>query len=271
MLDGEHALSTAAYLRDLGVRDLPPATSPFDPGYDPLTLEGHLEQSAHLMATLKISMACWLVADERATRRKTAAAERAGVTTVAGGGPFEIAVAQHRLPQYLDICAEVGIRRIECAEGFTHVPHSPEWLVAMAGERGLEVEYELGEKHSGAFDEDDVTALMEDGRAWLAAGAERLIVEARESALDVGLFDRRGNFNRGLAERFVEAFGIERVVFEAPLKQGQFAILDYFGPEVRLGNVRLEELLRVEIYRRGLHADAFARERLRPQRPAAPH
>jgi len=32
---------------------------------------------------------------------------------------------------------------------------------------------------------------------------------------------------------------------------------------VRLGNVRLEELLRVEIYRRGLHADAFAKPRLK--------
>jgi len=38
---------------------------------------------------------------------------------------------------------------------------------------------------------------------------------------------------------------------------------------VRLGNVRLEELLRVEIYRRGLHADAFAQPRLRLPSPDA--
>ena len=38
----------------IGVRDLPPLICPFDPGYDPATLEGHLEQSAHLMASLKI-------------------------------------------------------------------------------------------------------------------------------------------------------------------------------------------------------------------------
>jgi phosphosulfolactate synthase len=31
--------------------------------------------------------------------------------------------------------------------------------------------------------------------------------------------------------------------------------------------VRLEEILRVEIYRRGLHSDAFARSNLRPVRP----
>jgi phosphosulfolactate synthase len=38
---------------------------------------------------------------------------------------------------------------------------------------------------------------------------------------------------------------------------------------VRLCNVRLEELLRVEIYRRGLHSDAFGKENLRPRREHA--
>jgi phosphosulfolactate synthase len=138
----------------------------------------------------------------------------------------------------------------------------------MARERGLEVEYELGEKHAGAFGEAEVRELLDEGRAWLDAGAERLVVEARESAEDVGLFDAAGTFNAALAERFVAAFGLDRVVFEAPLKRGQFAIMDHFGPEVRLGNVRLEELLRVEIYRRGLHSDAFGRDNLRPERSA---
>ena len=54
------------------------------------------------------------------------------------------------------------------------------------------------------------------------------------------------------------------ITFEAPNKPSQFALLDHFGPRVRLCNVRLEELLRVEIYRRGLHSDAFGKENLRP-------
>jgi hypothetical protein len=56
------------------------------------------------MATLKISMSCWMIADETASRAKTTAAARAGVPTVAGAGPFEIAVAQGRLPDHLDAC-----------------------------------------------------------------------------------------------------------------------------------------------------------------------
>src|SRR3989441_6420840 len=104
-----HTMNTQEYLRLIGVPDLPPLTSPFDPGYDPVTLESHLDQSAHLMSILKISMACWMIADERATRRKVAAARKHGVPTTTGGGPFEVAVAQGQLPAYLDLCADVGV------------------------------------------------------------------------------------------------------------------------------------------------------------------
>src|SRR5881227_3757600 len=98
MKDTSRRLNTHDYLRLIGVPELPPLTSPFDPGYDPVTLESHLEQSSHLMSVLKISMACWMIAKEQSTRRKIAAAKRHGVPTVTGGGPFEVAVAQGQLP-----------------------------------------------------------------------------------------------------------------------------------------------------------------------------
>ena len=91
-------------------------------------------------------------------------------------------------------------------------------------------------------------------------------MEGRESAKGVGLFDDAGNLNRVFADRFAEAFGHKTIMFEAPNKASQFALLDHFGREVHLCNVRLEELLRVEIYRRGLHSDAFCKEKLRPLR-----
>jgi phosphosulfolactate synthase len=69
------------------------------------------------------------------------------------------------------------------------------------------------------------------------------------------------------ADRFADAFGHSVVMFEAPNKPSQFALLDHFGREVHLCNVRIEELLRVEIYRRGLHSDAFNKENLRPHVP----
>jgi phosphosulfolactate synthase len=94
-----------------------------------------------------------------------------------------------------------------------------------------------------------------------------LVVEGRESARGVGLFDDEGKFNASFADRFANAFGFNVVIFEAPNKPSQFALLDHFGSAVHLCNVRLEEVLRVEIYRRGLHSDAFAKGNLRPRTP----
>jgi phosphosulfolactate synthase len=260
-------LHTADYLRSIGVPDLRPATSPFDPGYDPATFEGHLAQSSHLMEMMKISMACWQICNESVTRAKVAACTRYGVPTVTGGGPFEVAVQQGALPMYLDLVADIGVTRIEAGEGFTDLLLPPDVVVAMAKERGLELQFELGKKHDGAFSADVVTGLIEQGKRWQQAGAVQLVVEARESACGVGLFDEKGDFNATYADRFAEAFDLEICIFEAPNKPSQFALLNHFGREVHLCNVRLEELLRVEIYRRGLHSDAFQHENLRPTAP----
>ncbi len=263
-------LHTLDYLHSIGVPDLPPSTSPFDPGYDPATLESHLDQSSHLMSILKISMACWMVAKESATRAKIAAAKRYKVPTVTGGGPFEVAVAQDHLPAYLDLCADIGVTRIECGEGFTEMPLNANDVVRMARQRGLDVQFEMGKKHDGAFTEKVVRQLIEQGKRWLDAGALQLVVEARESAKGVGLFNDQGKFNASYADRFARAFGHKILMFEAPNKSSQFTLLNHFGNEVHLCNVRLEELLRVEIYRRGLHSDAFAHDNLRPRVMEAP-
>jgi len=267
-MDTSRQLSTQEYLRLIGVPELPPLTSPFDPGYDPVTVESHLDQSAHLMAALKISMACWQIADEKATRRKIAAARAHNVPAVTGGGPFEVAVAQGQLEAYLDLCAGLGITRIECGEGFTELTIEARVIVNMARERGLEVQYEMGKKHEGPFTEESLEEAIARGHRWLDAGAVQLVLEARESARGVGMFGNDGSLNAAYADRFAEAFGFDVAIFEAPNKPSQFAFLEHFGPRVHLCNVRLEELLRVEIFRRGLHSDAFALPNLRPVRPS---
>jgi phosphosulfolactate synthase len=252
------------YLKSIGVPEIRAATSPFDPGYDAVTLAGHLEQSHHLMSILKISMACWMIANEDVTRQKIAVAEKYRVPTTTGGGPFEVAYVQGKLEQYLDLVADFGFNRIECGEGFTDISLKAQEIVKLANDRGLEVQFELGKKHAGAFTQEVVEALISQGKRWLDAGAVQLVVEARESAKGVGLFDNEGNLNVGFADCFANKFGHSVVMFEAPNKSSQFALLDHFGREVHLCNVRLEELLRVEIYRRGLHSDAFNKENLRP-------
>jgi len=257
--------SLSKYLASIGVPELAPKTLAFDPGYDVATTVSHLQQSGHLMSSLKLSMACWQVCNEQATREKIQTAKSLGVAVCTGGGPFEVACACDHLPQYLDLCAELGFDRIEAGEGFIELHLSAKEVLSLANERGLEVHFEVGEKHSGPFTPQVVNEIIEQGKEWLDAGAKQLVVEARESAENVGLFDAQGNLDLKGADTLVETFGLDKIVFEAPNKASQFAFIRHYGPEVELCNVRLEELLRVEIYRRGLHSDAFMHDNLRPK------
>jgi phosphosulfolactate synthase len=255
------------YLDLIGISDLPPLTNPFDPGYEISTVLGHFEQTAHLMASYKISMATWMIAAEHVTAAKITAAKQYGVPVVTGGGPFEIAVAQDRLPEYLDLCAFLGVDRIESGNGFTTLTLDPQGVVEMAKDRGLAVQFEVGNKHAGPFDREAIGEAIEQAAEWLGVGAECVVIEARESAKNIGLFNNDSSLNLAYADRLVTDLGLSQLIFEAPTKASQFALLDHFGPEVQLGNVRLEEILRVETYRRGLHSDAFAVPALRPADP----
>jgi phosphosulfolactate synthase len=239
------------YLKRIGVHDLPPRTAPLDAGYDPLSVESHLEQSAHLMETLKISNACWMIADENVTRRKVTAARFYSVPTVTGGGPFGIAVAQGQLEAYLDLCADIGVSRIECGPAFANLRLNAESILRMAGRRNLEVQFELRRKQDGGSFE--VDQLIDQGQRWLDAGAVKLVVD--------------DGFSGESVDRLARTFGLEALMFQALNGPSQFALLDHFGRGVHLCSVRLEELLQVEIYRRGLHSDAFGKGNLRPDRP----
>jgi len=250
---------TSDFVRRLGVPDLAPHTSPFDPGYDVQTVISHLEQSHHLISRLKLSMACWLIADESATKAKIDAARRLQVPLVTGGGPFEIAEDRGKLESFFELVSGLGIDRIEAGEGFTRLRRSPREYVQLAESYGLSVQMELGDKHGGAFTDGIVEDLIAIGHEWLDAGAKSIVVEARESAQQIGLFDAAGRLNFDAAEAFADAFEMENTIFEAPNKKSQFDFLSHFGNSVNLSNVRLEELLRVEIYRRGLHSDAYGR------------
>lgn len=254
-------ITATEYLHQIGVPHLRPCTAPFDPGYDLSTVEGHLAQSANLMEVLKISMACWIIADETVTRRKVAAAAAYGVPTVTGNGLFQIAVAQGLIESYLDLCADFGVVRVECGESHTDLPVRPSLIVKMAHARGLEVQFELG----GHFPSGEtIEQLIDQGDRWLNAGAVQIAAPAGDPERGTAWVDSLGHFSSDLAERLVRALGMEMMIFAAPDPCTQFALLQHFGREVHLCDVRLEDLLNVESFRRGLHSAAFSNEQLHP-------
>ena len=90
----------------------------------------------------------------------------------------------------------------------------------------------------------------------LAAGAALVIAEGRESGT-VGLFDSTGAVHAELVEAILHAVGREVVIFEAPLRSQQTWLLQHVGPNVNLGNIKVEDVIALETLRRGLRFETL--------------
>ena len=256
--------ASEAYLAAIGARSLPPRTAPFDPGY--LTRRGRKSsrQSAHLMATIRLR---WRVGRSRIPKRH-APKSRPRATRESRQRPEEaprVAVAQGQLPLYLDLCASFGFQRIECGEGFTTLEDEPRSIIQAANERGLAVQYEVGPKHDGPMTKGTIKELLDRAARWLDGGAVQIVVEARESAVGVGLFDEQGALDPSLAHAFAD-----RSRPRPRHLRGSDEIESICVPEsLRAQRGPLECTPRrapFEIYRRGLHSDAFSQPNLTPAR-----
>ena len=83
----------------------------------------------------------------------------------------------------------------------------------------------------------------------LEAGAWKVIAEARESGT-AGIYRADGEVRSGLIDEIAHAIDSERMIFEAPRKDQQVWLLEFFGSECNLGNIAPQ--------RRALAGDAAA-------------
>ncbi|MEN9582304.1 MAG: hypothetical protein RL641_258 [Candidatus Parcubacteria bacterium] len=247
------------YLSKIGIPATTPLLIPFDPGYDPNTLSGHLEQSNHLMKCFKISMATWMVCDIGSLEKKMHILKKYPIPIIAGGGPFEIANAKGVVEDYFHLCKSIGFDIIEVSNGFTDNAIDSKYIFSLAKDYDVRIQYEIGRKYEGTLDTGTLDKQINTGKSWLDQGAQYIVIEALESAHNVGIFDTDGNLISKVVDQILKAFNnnFENLVFEAPTKSSQFQLIDYLGEKVILSNIRLEEILRVHIYRLGLHSKSF--------------
>ncbi|MGE5598298.1 MAG: phosphosulfolactate synthase, partial [Bacteroidota bacterium] len=120
---------------------------------------------------------------------------------------------------------------------------------------GFRVIGEVGKKNPA--DPCPIEAQIEQALADLAAGASMVIVEGRESGRGVGIFGTDGEI---VAERLAALAGrlpLERIIWEAPLKNQQEELILAYGPNVNLGNIPPGDVLALEALRVGLRGDTL--------------
>ncbi|MBD2847282.1 phosphosulfolactate synthase [Paenibacillus sp. IB182496] len=216
-----------------------------------------LEVAGPYMDCIKLGFGTSVLYDEQLLQEKLAAARRHGILVMPGGTLLEAAVSQQVAGAFFDAVCAAGFSAVEVSDGTIELDRRRRSeLIAEGVKRGLRVFTEYGKKSEGSAIE--AIELARTVEADIRAGADLVIVEARESGLNIGLFDERGECREGVLEAAAAAVReLGDVLWEAPLKTQQNQLLTRFGPGVHLGNIAPGDCVALEAMRRGLRSDTF--------------
>lgn len=206
---------------------------------------------------IKLTFGTSALYPEAVLRAKIKLIRSYGVDVYPGGTLFEIAVWQDRLEPFLQCAADLGFTEIEISDGTLDLsPQARRRAIQRAKACGFKVVTEVGKKNGPPLPVLRMQQMIVDD---LAAGADQVIIEGRESGKGVGIFDEEGRIKTAELEALVHDLpAFERVlIWEAPLKSQQVSLIQRFGPNVNLGNIAPEEVLALAALRYGLRGDTF--------------
>jgi len=201
--------------------------------------------------------------------RKLALLEENDIITFPGGIPMEAAILDDNVTKYFESLQQVGFTGIEisatAADIGTEVRAE---LIEEASDEGLYVNAEMGKKATETGGESiDFEDHIEEIEILLNAGADMIIFEMEE--IESSLVDG-DEPNQGAVEALKEVIatvGEENIMFEVPfmpyfdIMETTGWLMNQFGRDINLGNVRPSHVLPLEQQRRGLGQYTFQRNR----------
>lgn len=181
------------------------------------------------------------------------------LVTYPGGTLLEASIVQQHCRVFMRRARELGFAAVEISDGTIYLP--PERrrrVIDCARDAGLIAITEVGKKDPASQPEPGT--LAEQALNDIAWGAAWVTVEARESGRGIGIYDGTGAVRSGFLEEMTRQLGdcVDRLIWEAPLKDQQAALVQRFGANVNLGNVVAREVLALEALRSGLRFETLA-------------
>ncbi len=190
-------------------------------------------------------------------RQKISMAYEADILIMPGGTFFEIATSFSSPRTYLETLREIGFTAVEISDGSLPVALTDRLrTIALARSMGFTVYSEYGKKADGFQAEKN--ELIETLHHDLDAGSHHVIVEARESG-NVGICNASGELDTTFIQEVISEIGSysSNLIWEAPQKKQQLALLSTIGFDVNLGNIAPTDVLSLEALRRGLRGDTL--------------
>jgi phosphosulfolactate synthase len=211
-----------------------------------------LEYAGRYVDIFKISSGTAAIYSKDVLKRKVELIRSFGIEVEAGGSHYEIANWKGSRRKYYQRLIDLEINVVEVADG--HLPLSDgDRLdsIKEAKDMGLKVATEVGKKDP----RENIKAptIVQQFDENIEAGSDYIIIEGKASGMDVGIFDEKGNINeQELSEIITGIKDMDKIIWEAPLRLQQQALILKFGPNVNLGNIFPQEVYPLELMRNGL-------------------
>jgi phosphosulfolactate synthase len=207
---------------------------------------------------IKLSFGTSVFVDENVVRRKIELIRAHQADVYPGGTLMEVTLFQGVYPQYLQRAKELGFTAVEISDGtITMTRQTRDDAIKRALDAGFKVITEVGKKDRAI--QLSPAEICDQMAGDLSVGADKVIVEARESGKGVGIFDDDGSVREDELTAIIGCLGDSRgdVIWEAPLKHQQVALILHCGPNVSLGNIIPRDVLGLETLRCGLRFETF--------------
>lgn len=216
--------------------------------------------AAQFIDIVKLGWATPRLFPEAFIREKISIYRKNGITVGNGGTLLEIAWQQGKVEQFLGYCKNLGLELIEVSNGIVAIPPREKTdIIRKACAMGFSVISEIGKKEPAEDRRLSLPDRVTEAKRDLDAGAQYVIIEAREGGRNLGVYDEAGGLKEDMARYLAEEIGIENIMFEAPDKSQQAQLILLFGRDVNLGNIRPEDIISLETLRRGIRGDTFGK------------
>jgi phosphosulfolactate synthase len=207
---------------------------------------------------IKLSFGTSVFLDEGLLRRKIEITRARDIDIYPGGTLMEATLIQGAYPQYVNRAQELGFTALEISDGtITMSRQTRDDCIKRALDAGLKVISEVGKKDPAI--QFSPMQICDQIAGDLAMGVDKVIIEARESGRGIGIYDENGVLREDEMTAIVNCLGDSRgdVIWEAPLKKQQVALILRCGPNVSLGNIKPRDVLGLEALRCGLRFETF--------------
>jgi phosphosulfolactate synthase len=177
-----------------------------------------------------------------------------GIPFYFGGTLFEAFIIRNQFDDYRKLLDKYKVTHAEVSDGSIILDHDKKCDYIKALTSQVTVLSEVGSKDAEKII--PPYQWIELMQKELDAGAWKVIGEAREGG-NVGLFRSTGEVRSGLVQEILTKIPMEKVIWEAPLKEQQVYFIKLLGSNVNLGNIAPNEVIPLETIRLGLRGDTF--------------